>query len=129
MATIPRLRLPALTSVPSRASSDPAASMDGADWLQQAALRDHKPKSKKKGAGALCYPLPKPAKSALSWMSAMKRRSSMDLEDEAVEAAVAQAKAAAVPGGWLTMGTLGAPDAAEEEKALEEAWAASSLAR
>lgn len=62
-------------------------------------------------------------------MNKMKRRSSMDLEDDEVAANVAQAKAAAVPGGWLTMGTFGAPDAVEEERALEEARVAPSLFR
>lgn len=60
----------------------------------------------------------------------MKRRSSMDLEDDDIQAAVADAKAkTAVPGGWLQGGSLGAPDAVAEENALEEARAASSLAR
>lgn len=71
----------------------------------------------------------KAAPAPLSWMSKMKRRSSMDLEDDAVQASIAQAKAKAVPGGWLQMGTLGAPDAVQEEKALEEARAASLLSR
>lgn len=59
----------------------------------------------------------------------MKRRSSMDLNDQAVEAAIAQAKAKTIPGGWLQMGALGAPDAVEEANALQEARAASSLTR
>ena len=59
----------------------------------------------------------------------MKRRSSMDLEDGDVQEAIAQAKAKAVPGGWLQMGALGAPDAVKEENELEEARAASYLAR
>lgn len=59
----------------------------------------------------------------------MKRRSSMDLDDPAVEAAIATAKAKTVPGGWLQIGALGAPDAVEEENALEAARAASSLPR
>lgn len=59
----------------------------------------------------------------------MKRRSSMDLEDEVVEASIAQAKAKLVPGGWLQMGSLGAPDTLQDEKDLEEARAASSLHR
>lgn len=59
----------------------------------------------------------------------MRRRSSMDLVDEELEAAVVKAKAASVPGGWLTTGSLGAPDALEEDRALEEARAASSLVR
>lgn len=46
-----------------------------------------------------------------------------------MEAAVVHSKAAAVPGGWLTVGVLGAPDTTEEEKDMEEARAASSLAR
>ena len=59
----------------------------------------------------------------------MKRRSSMDLEDGDVQAAIAQAKAKTTPGGWLQVGALGAPDAVGEENELEEARAASSLAR
>lgn len=50
----------------------------------------------------------------------------MDLEDPAVEEAIAPVKTTVVPGGWLQMGTLGAPDAIEEEKALEKAQAALS---
>lgn len=59
----------------------------------------------------------------------MKRRSSMDLHDTAVEASIAEAKARTVPGGWLQIGALGAPDALAEAEALEEARAASSLHR
>lgn len=59
----------------------------------------------------------------------MKRRSSMDLEDPEVEASIAEAKAKAVPGGWMQLGALGAPDSVEEAKALEDARAASSLHR
>lgn len=53
----------------------------------------------------------------------------MDLNDQGVEEAIAQAKAKTIPGGWLQMGALGAPDAVEEANALEEARAASSLTR
>lgn len=59
----------------------------------------------------------------------MKRRSSMDLEDPEVEASIAEAEARAVPGGWMQLGGLGAPDSVAEEKALEDARAASSLHR
>lgn len=65
----------------------------------------------------------------LSWMGKVTRRSSMDLEDSTVEASIAEAKAKAVPGGWLQVGSLGAPDSVEEERELQEARAASSLAR
>lgn len=101
------------------------------DWLQQAVggggggsggvrLKKRKPHK---------APPRKTVATPLSWMSKVKRRSSMDLEDEAVEASVAVAKAAVAPGGWLQMGALGAPDVVEEEKALGEARAASSLER
>ncbi|CAM9691092.1 unnamed protein product, partial [Ectocarpus fasciculatus] len=105
---------------------------DGPDWLQQAtAAPTAKPANHWRGAATQ-----RPgggrkaaAQSPLSWMSSMKRRSSMDLNDQGVEAAIAQAKAKTIPGGWLQMGALGAPDAVEEANALEEARAASSLTR
>lgn len=83
--------------------------------------------------GSNSRPLPKTTSAsapALSWMSKMKRRSSIDsdkdfkVDDDDIAASIAPAKAAAAPGGWLKMGALGAPDAVEEEKALEEARAA-----
>lgn len=106
------------------------------DWLQQAAVAKPKP-TKLRAAAAACPVCQQRSNggqkvavtSTLSWMSSMKRRSSMDLEDGDVQAAIAQAKAKAVPGGWLQMGALGAPDAVDEENELEEARAASSLAR
>ncbi|CAB1112512.1 unnamed protein product [Ectocarpus sp. CCAP 1310/34] len=104
----------------------------GPDWLQQAtAASTGKPANRWRGAATQ-----RPgggrkaaAQSPLSWMSSMKRRSSMDLNDQGVEEAIAQAKAKTIPGGWLQIGALGAPDAVEEANALEEARAASSLTR
>lgn len=118
-------------------SPDSTVSTDGDDWLKQAAVGDHNRQKSRKpgstGAGSNSRPLPtttsKPA-AALSWLSKMKRRSSSDsdkdlkVDDDDVTAPVAPAKKAAAPGGWLQMGTLGAPDAVEEEKALEEGRAA-----
>ena len=69
------------------------------------------------------------APNALSWMSKIKRRSSIDLEDPCVEALVVETKTKAGPGGWMQSGALGAPDSIEDEKALEEARAASSNPR
>ncbi|CAM9447366.1 unnamed protein product [Ectocarpus sp. 8 AP-2014] len=105
---------------------------NGPDWLQQAtAAPTAKPANRWRGAATQ-----RPgggrkaaAQSPLSWMTSMKRRSSMDLNDQGVEEAIAQAKAKTIPGGWLQMGALGAPDAVEEANALEEARAASSLTR
>lgn len=102
------------------------------DWLQQASAvvakpRHHKASASQRRVGGGRKVT---AQSPLLWMSSMKRRSSMDLEDSDAQAAIVQAKAkTAVPGGWLQIGALGAPDAVEEGKKLEEARAASSLAR
>lgn len=99
------------------------------DWLQQATAAERRPKHQQRVAAPRRRAGGGPkiaAQSPLSWMSSMKRRSSMDLNDPAVEEAIAQAKAKTVPGGWLQLGALGAPDAVEEQNALEEARAASS---
>lgn len=104
------------------------------DWLSQAAAS--RPAHQKPRAGKSGWPLHRPTAAAasasanpISWMSEMKRSASMYLEDENVKLCKKQAAAATVPGGWLTMGSLGAPDALDEDKALEETRAASSLAR
>eukprot|EP00752_Nemacystus_decipiens_P003979 g3644.t1 len=108
-----------------------SAGCSAPDWLQQAGATVPKPRhhqassSQRQVGGRRKVGMQSP----LSWMSSMKRRSSMDLEDEDVQTAIAQAKAKTVPGGWLQIGALGAPDAVEEEKELAEARAASSLAR
>eukprot|EP00752_Nemacystus_decipiens_P017433 g15627.t1 len=132
-----------LTQV-ARPESDPVLAAAGehaaedtntSDWLQQAADAKSKP-TKQRSATASCPVCQQRSNgghkvattSTLSWMSSMKRRSSMDLEDGDVQAAIAQAKAKTVPGGWLQIGALGAPDAVEEENELAEARAASSLA-
>ncbi|CAM9252395.1 unnamed protein product, partial [Sphacelaria rigidula] len=102
-----------------------AGSTNGADWLTQAAVGRNPNRKLKTPGAATAPPRTRPktkSEPALSWMSKMKRRSSMDLEDEAVEAAAVQAKvaaAAAVPGNWLKMGTLGAPDAVEADRELQ----------
>lgn len=98
----------------------------GPSWLRQivaAKTAKHRAHASRSGR-----PLRKTA-TPQSWMSKMKRRSSMDLEDEDVELCKKRAAAAAVPGGWLKMGSLGAPDAVDEERALDEARAASFLTR
>ena len=46
-----------------------------------------------------------------------------------MEALVVETKTKAGPGCWMQSGALGAPDSIEEEKALEEARAASSHSR
>lgn len=101
------------------------------DWLQQATVTKTKPAKHRQAAAQQQSRGGRKAAGAspLSWMSNMKRRSSMDLEDGDVQAAIAQAKAKTVPGGWLQIGSLGAPDAVAEENALEEARAVSSLSR
>eukprot|EP00903_Cladosiphon_okamuranus_P006527 g6378.t1 len=105
------------------------------DWLQQASTVAKAKPTKHRPATAACPVCQQRSNggkkvatmSTLSWMSSMKRRSSMDLEDSDVQAVIAQAKAKTVPGGWLQTGALGAPDAVEEENQLDEARAASSL--
>lgn len=105
-------------------SSGSAPSVEGGlDWFSKALAKPNRTGRGRQQQGKTVAPPP------LSWMSKMKRRSSMDLEDAEVVAHIAQANAAAVPGGWLTTGTLGAPGFLEEEQALREARAASSLGR
>lgn len=99
------------------------------DWIQEADVAKTKPNARRKRPGGSGGRKPATAQSPLSWMSSMKRRSSMDLNDEDVEGAIASAKAKTVPGGWLQVGALGAPDAVAAENALEEARAALSLSR
>ncbi|CAM9451765.1 unnamed protein product, partial [Hapterophycus canaliculatus] len=110
----------------------------GLDWLRQAAVADTKPNAAKHSQSATAFQQRSgggdgvgrkaaAAQSPLAWMSAMKRRSSMDLNDPSVETASDPTKANAVPGGWLQKGAVGAPDAVEEENALEAARAASLL--
>ncbi|CAM9687258.1 unnamed protein product [Scytosiphon promiscuus] len=99
------------------------------DWVHQANAAETKANATRQRPSGDRRRKVAPAQSPLSWMSSMKRRSSMDLNDDAVEAAIASAKAKTVPGGWLQVGALGAPDAVAAENALEEARAASSLSR
>ena len=132
----PFLNLPALfcnISFSPPATDAPGPEDDNTpDWLRQAAVAKAKPAKHRQAAARQQQPgggRKAAGASPLSWMSSMKRRSSMDLEDADVQAAIAQAKAKAVPGGWLQIGALGAPDAVAEETELEEARAASYLAR
>lgn len=112
-------------------STEDSAAGDTPDWLKQAVV---KKMPKPRATGTTPRTPVKATGAPLSWMSTIKRRSSLDLEDTAVETPIADAKSSVVPikstpGGWLQMGALGAPDALKEEKALEEAQAASSLRR